>query len=139
MNFFQINKNKKIVAIIGFFLLLSIAIGSLFNIKGSKGHISDMAKLYKDDFIYKNAFNEVSKNQNVTDLFGELKPIKLNVLEDHVKYSKGNTIVNITTKLKGEKRKGKLDIVAHKIDDKWYYTNIKIRVKRPHETIYVIE
>ena len=95
--------------------------------------------LYQDDFIYKNAFREINKNEEVHDVFGNLSPISLNFLEDNVVYSNAHTIVNITTKLKGDKKKGKLDIVAHKFNNKWYYTSIKVRLKKPKRTIYVIQ
>jgi len=102
--------------------------------------VTDIAKVYTDTSIYENALEKAKDNTQVITVLGDLAPIDtFAIVEGAVFYSNNNETVNITVRIKGSKGKGKLDIVAHKVKERWDYELIKIRIKDPKATIVVLE
>ena len=131
-------KSRLFISLVALVLLL---FASLFSTTSDfRSHVTEMtALLSTDSHLYKNAYYQLIDNKDINTVFGKIEPIQLNVLEDHVTYSDSKNTIEITTKIKGDKSKGKLDIVAKKIDNKWYYTKMKARTKHPHQDVVVIE
>lgn len=101
--------------------------------------ITDIAKVYADTSIYENALEKAKVNAQVITVLGDLAPIDtFAIVEGAVRYSNDNKSVNITVRVKGNKGKGKLDIVSHKINGTWDYELIKIRIKDPKKTIVIL-
>ncbi len=102
--------------------------------------VTDIVKVYADATVYENALEKAKVNPQVITVMGDLAPIDtFAILEGAVRYSNNNASVNITVRIKGSKGKGKLDIVAHKLNAIWDYELIKIRIKDPKATIVVLE
>ncbi len=71
-------------------------------------------------------------NKTVISILGELQPIdKLAILEGQVNFSEDNTSVKSSIRIIGKKGKGVMDIVANKVDNKWNYKTIDVRIKKP--------
>ena len=102
--------------------------------------VTDITKAYSDYPIYEGALNKAKSNNRVIEVFGNLKPIdKFAIVEGFVEYSNNNSSIKTTVRIKGTKSKGKLDIVANKVNGAWVYQTITIRVKEPDETIVILE
>ncbi|MFT5249621.1 MAG: hypothetical protein ACI93P_001348 [bacterium] len=113
---------------------------SVFISSGMVGIGADLAQAYSDTELYHNALEKVKSDQKVTELLGEIEPIdKLAILEGEVHFTNNNQTVNSTIRLKGTKGKVKMDITADKINNKWKYKIINVRIKNPPEEKQTIE
>jgi len=102
--------------------------------------ISNIAKAYADTSIYENALEKAQQNQQVIKTLGLLEPIdKMAIIEGHVQYSNNNKTIDLTIRVKGTKGKGKMDITANKVNERWSYQKIVIRIKEPKKTIAIIQ
>lgn len=102
--------------------------------------LTDIARVYTDASIYENALDNVKANDEAIGILGTVAPIdKFAIIEGAVSYSNNNETVKITVRIKGSKNKGKLDIIANKLNGDWAYELIQIRLKDPKETIVVLE
>jgi hypothetical protein len=127
---------KWLIPLIGL-ILLSIAI---FFSSGMNRITADLVKAYADSELYDNALEKVKANQRVTDILGEIKPIdKLAILEGEVQFSDDNNAVQSTIRVKGEKLTAMMDITAERINNKWIYKKLNIRIKKPIEKKQTIE
>jgi len=107
---------------------------TIFFSLGLGGAFSNMAQAYADTELYENALEKVKSNQRAIKLLGEIEPIdKLAILEGSVGYSDDNKTVNSSIRVKGKKLIARMDITAIRINDKWDYKKINIRVKNPPE------
>ena len=130
------NRNWKwLVPVSGILLIFAILISS------GMGRIgADLAKAYSDTELYENALKKAKSNQKVTELLGEIKPIdKLAILEGEVHYTNDNRTVSSTIRIKGSKGKARMDIIADRINNKWSYKKINVRIKNPPEKKQTIE
>ncbi len=118
-----------LVLIVSFFMSLEIS-----------GARTDLAQAYSDTELYNNALEKVKSKQKVIDLLGKIETIdKLAILEGEVHYSNNNQTVNSSIRIKG---KAKMDITANKINNKWSYKTINVRIKNPpkkRQTIKIIK
>ena len=98
-------------------LILAVFISSDMGAIGA-----DLTKAYSDKQLYENALLKVKSNQKVIELLGEIEPIdKLAILEGEVKYSDDNRTVNSSIRIKGSTGKGRMDIIADKVNNEWKY------------------
>ncbi|MCF6347611.1 MAG: cytochrome c oxidase assembly factor 1 family protein [Flavobacteriaceae bacterium] len=102
--------------------------------------ISSVVAVYSESEIYKDALEIANKNEEVKQKLGDLEPIDFfAIAECVVKYSNNNNSVDISVRVKGSKGKGRIDISADRKEDKWEYQRIQIRIKKPKETIKILE
>ncbi|MBP2832404.1 hypothetical protein J8281_09425 [Aquimarina sp. U1-2] len=89
--------------------------------------------------LIEEARNMASKNEMVIEKLGTLRNYNfLRLIEGEVRYSDDDNTVHISVNLLGSKKKGKLDILAHKKQGSWEYQNIAVRIKKPKkETIEI--
>lgn len=107
---------------------------------GMGGHMAGFAKAYADTELYQNAIEKANLNKKVTNLLGEIQPIdNLAILEGEVRYSENNTSVDLSIRVKGNKRKASMDISADRIEGEWNYKKINIRIKKPIKEKQTIE
>lgn len=133
------NKIKKHWKWLVLLLALCVTVGVVI-FSGIGASSIDIAKAYADDSLYENALSEVHKNEAVTERLGSIKPLdKMAILEGFVIYSKDNKQVKSTVRIKGDKGKGKLDIVAKKKGEHWEYQLINVRLIDPKKTITVLK
>lgn len=120
--------------------LLIILMFTIFIMSPVGNSITDIAKVYADSSVYKEALEQVKLNDEVIEVLGDLKSIDaFAIAEGYVAYSNNNSSVNITVRIKGTKGKGKLDIAANRVNGTWEYQTLKIRIKTPKVTIVVLE
>lgn len=106
-----------------------------------------MAKAYSEPEICEGALAITRENERILEILGELEPMRsYDMIEGSVKYSKGLDSAAITIPVRGnneiQKIRSNMDVLAHKIDGKWEYLNIKVRIKGPPEmkqTIPILE
>ena len=127
---------KWFVSVCGILLIII----SVF-ISSGMGRIgADLAQAYSDTELYENALDKAKSDQKVTELLGEIEPIdKLAILEGEVHYTNDNQTVNSTIRIKGEKGKARMDIIADRINNEWKYKKINVRIKSPPEKKQTIE
>jgi len=102
--------------------------------------ISGVVAVYSESEIYEDAVEIANKNEEVKEKLGDLKPIDFfAIAEGVVKYSNDNNSVDLSIRVKGSKGRGRMDISADKKEEKWKYKRIQIRIKRPKETIKILE
>jgi hypothetical protein len=102
--------------------------------------VTDLVQAYADTKLYEYALEKAKSNDSVIELLGEIEAIEnLAILEGEVHYTNENKTVNATIGLKGTKGKAKMDITANRINDKWSYKKINIRIKNPPEKKQTIE
>ncbi len=133
----RFNKNWK-----WFLVLLSFISISIFLLlpSGIGNQMIQITKTYSDTELYEYPFHMAEKNQKVIDLLGKLKPIdNLAILEGEVHYSNNNKSVDLSIRIRGNKRNARLDISADKINGKWNYKKINVRIKKPIEEKQIIE
>ena len=120
------NKNYKWLVPISFITILTIYLIS----SSGLGKIStDLTQAYLDDELYTKVIEKVNRDHRVEKILGEIQPIdKMTILNGEVKYSDNNQKVISTIKIKGEKANAKLDLTAHRKDEKWKYDQINIRI-----------
>lgn len=104
----------------------------------AQGSFKDFAQAYADTALYENAIFEANKNKEILQILGKIEPLDdLAILEGNTKYSDNNKIIDATVRIIGKNGKGKMDIVAEKINQKWNYKIIKIRIK--NKEIIILE
>lgn len=114
---------------------------------GLSRNIGFLARAYSEPEICEEALAITKKNPKILEILGELEPMRsFDMVEGSVGYSKGLDSVAITIAVRGDEKNGKIrsnmDILAQKIDGKWEYLNIKVRIKKPAElkqTIPILE
>lgn len=97
-----------------------------------------LVKGYSEPEICEGALEITKKNPQILEIIGELEPLgNLDMLNGSVFYSKGGDSVAITINVRGDIEnkniRSKMDVVAFKIDGKWEYDEIRVRIKRPPE------
>jgi hypothetical protein len=131
------NKNWKwfLPTLILFFLLFSFLLSSTIN-----GNITDIAQAYSDNSLYEKAIEKAKTNKRVLEVIGEIEPIdQLAILEGNAIYTNNNNTVALSIRIKGDKGKGKMDILAERNGTAWNYKKINIRIKEPKEEIQIIK
>ena len=119
-------------------LILFSGLALIISLAGNE--ISGVVGVFSDSEIYEDALKIAKDNEEVQQKLGDLQPIDLMAIaEGTVRYSNNNNAVDISVRLKGSKGKGKLDISANKVQNKWVYKRIQIRIKRPKQTIKILE
>ena len=119
-------------------LILFSGLTVIISLAGNE--ISGVVSVFSDSEIYENALKIAKGNEEVQQTLGDLQPIDLMAIaEGTIKYSNNNNTVDISVRVKGLKGKGKLDISANKVQNEWVYSRIKIRIKRPKQTIKILE
>ncbi|HHC79666.1 MAG TPA: hypothetical protein ENK46_07280 [Flavobacteriia bacterium] len=119
-------------------LILFSGLAVIISLAGNE--ISGVVSVFSDSEIYENALKIAKGNEEVQQTLGDLQPIDLMaIVEGTIKYSNNNNTVDISVRVKGLKGKGKLDISANKVQNEWVYSRIKIRIKRPKQTIKILE
>ena len=102
--------------------------------------VSEHGYPYSDKQLYENALLKVKSNQKVIELLGEIEPIdKLAILEGEVKYTDDNRTVKSSIRIKGSTGKGRMDIIADRVNKEWKYKIINVRIKNPPEKKPTIE
>jgi hypothetical protein len=130
-------KNWKWVVSVGgvFLFLITFSIST-----GLLGISADIAQAYSDTQLYDKALDQVKSDERVIELLGEIQPIdKLAILEGSVEYSNDNKTVKSSIRLVGTKGRAALDIIADRLDNKWHYRKINLRIKKPIENKQTIE
>lgn len=123
-----------ILGILAGILILFFVISS-----NSKNGLSDTVTAFKEDSLYDKAIEQANKNPEVIETIGEIAPIdKLAILEGSSSYSNNNNVVNLSVRVNGSKKNGKLEIQANRNGSKWDYKKILIRIKNPNKEIIVI-
>ena len=121
-------------------LVIVVILATVFVATGSVGGASDLAAAYKDEALYENAVKQSNRNDKVLEILGTLEPVdNMAILEGTVKYSDEKQSVNLTVRVKGNKGKAKMDVVATKKGNAWEYSLIKIRIKAPQQEIIVLQ
>jgi len=122
-------------------LFLGISIIIFVVVTASKNKsVTDVVKAYSEQELYNDALDLAKKDKIVIQVLGKLEPIdKTAILEGTVLYSKEYDTVNSSVRVKGNKARGKLDIFAIKINKKWKYNSLKIRIKKPLDKKQTIE
>ena len=93
-----------------------------------------------DGALYKDALKQANQNTEVKKIIGTLEPIdQLAIIESNVEYSDNNNHVNLSVRVKGANAKGRMDVIATKLNNAWQYNTIKIRVKDPKQEIIVLQ
>lgn len=124
-------KNWKWFLPVSMIILIVVAILSS---SGVGGIANNYAQAYSDQELYQDALEHVKSNSRVIEVLGEIEPIdKLAILEGEVQYSNNNQRVNSTIRIVGSKGKAKMDILANRVQGKWNYQKILVRVKSPPE------
>jgi hypothetical protein len=104
------------------------------------GNITDIVKAYSDNSLYEKALEKAKTNKRVLEVIGKIKPIdQLSILEGNAIYSNNNNSVALSIRIKGNKGKGKMDILAERKGSIWNYKKINIRIKEPKEEIQIIK
>ncbi|WP_157483844.1 hypothetical protein [Maribacter hydrothermalis] len=101
-------------------------------------NITYLTKAYSEPEICEGALEIAKADSTVLNLLGNLEPLgALDMLNGSVGYSKTGDTVGITIDVKGDKQikniRSKMDVLAEKINDKWEYISINIRIKKPDE------
>ena len=118
-----------------FLLFLGLILNSSVN-----GNVTDIVQAYSDNSLIAKAVEKAKINQRVIELIGEIEPIdNLAILEGTAIYSNNNKSVQLSLRIKGNKGKGKMDILADKNGNEWEYKKINIRIKKPKTEIEVLE
>lgn len=98
------------------------------------GHLGDLGKAYAEPQLYAGALEIVQQNKQVTALLGQLEPIgKMAILEGEIDYSNEDCYVDLWVRITGTKGKAGMSVTAKRINNKWEYEKISIRIKNPPE------
>jgi predicted negative regulator of RcsB-dependent stress response len=123
-----------LISILGLLIFFWIIIKSAID-----GNVADYAKAYSDKTLYINALEKVKANPKAVEILGEINPIdELAILEGEVKYSNKGNSVESSIRIKGNKNKAKMDILADKFDNQWIYKKINLRIKSTKEIIKIL-
>ena len=101
-------------------------------------NVAYLAKAYSEPEIAEGALAIAKKDPKIIALLGELEPMHtFDMVEGSVGYSKTGDSVAITIGVRGDKKEIKIrsnmDVLAQKINGKWEYLSIQVRVKKPIE------
>jgi hypothetical protein len=122
-------------SLILFLLLFGFILSSTID-----GSITDIAQAYSDNSLYEKAIEKAKTNKRVLEVLGEIEPIdKLAIFEGDAIYSNNNNSVALSIRIKGNKGKGKMDVLAEKNGTVWEYKKINIRIKDPKEEIQILK
>jgi len=131
------NQNWKWLIPVSGIILISFTI---FFSSGMDRISTELVLAYTDNELYENALEKIKADKRVVELLGEIEPIdNLAILEGSVKYSDNNKIVNSSIRVIGKKLTAKMDITAEKINNKWIYKKLNVRIKKPIEKKQTIE
>ncbi|MEW7281005.1 cytochrome c oxidase assembly factor Coa1 family protein [Aquimarina sp. 2201CG1-2-11] len=133
----RFNKNWKWLLLLFSFMLIAI-VSILPSNLGNQ--IVQITQTYGDTELYEHPFEMAQNDKRVIDVLGQLKPIdKLAILEGEVHYSNNYKSVDLSFRIKGGKRNARLDISADRINGKWNYKKVNVRIKKPVEEKQIIE
>ncbi len=119
-------------------VLMILSLSLFFTL--TAGHLSDFTKAYLEPQLFKGAVELAQKNENVSELLGEIEPInKMAILEGDVVYSNQGNKVEFSVKIDGTNRKARIDVIANKNKNVWEYEKITIRIKNPPENRQTIK
>lgn len=105
----------------------------------AQGNFKDIAQAYNDTALYTNAIDQANDNEEVIEILGKIGPLdNLAILEGSTKYS-NNKSVFATVRIKGKKKRGRMDIAAQKVNSEWVYEMIKVRIEKSTQIIMVKE
>ncbi|WP_040253766.1 cytochrome c oxidase assembly factor Coa1 family protein [Psychroserpens mesophilus] len=114
-------------------ILVSLLLVVFFS-SGLNKMTSDLTLAYSDTELYSKALEKVNTNETVKTILGDIEPIdQLAILEGQVNYSEDNTKVKSSIRIIGTKGKAKLDIITNKVETKWIYKTIVVRIKQPKD------
>lgn len=112
----------------------------VFLISSINSESIDLVQAYSEKTLYENALAKVNTNDEAISILGTLEPLdQLAILEGSTKYSTDKQRIETTVRIKGSKAKGKMDILATKIAEKWQYEKINIRINSNKEVISIIK
>lgn len=121
-------------------VFLSIFLIGLAATSTSQEGITDIAEAYSDHLLFEKAIEKANRNPDILENIGKIEPIdKLAILEGTVMYSNNHNTVNLSVRVNGAKRKGKLNISAIKKGTEWVYQKIAVRTKKPENEIIVLD
>lgn len=101
---------------------------------------SDVVTAYSDTALYKDAVQMANSNAEVSQKIGKIEALdKMALLEGNARYSTNKDSVELTVRISGEKARAKMDVSAHKVKGKWQYDLVRVRMKKPAETIEVVK
>jgi len=121
-------------------VIVVLFLGSALFSTASDAQMGGYATALNDDALFQDALHQAQQNKEVTMVFGTLEPIgQLAIIESNVEYSDNNNHVNLSVRVKGNKAKGRMDVVTTKANNTWHYNIIKIRVKEPKQEIIVLQ
>lgn len=121
-------------------VVVVLLLGSALFSSVSDAQLGGYANALADDALFQNAVSKAQENAEVTKVLGTLEPVdQLAIIESTVDYSNNNNHVNLSVRVKGDKSKGRMDVVATKANNAWHYNAIKIRIKDPKQEIVVLQ
>jgi predicted negative regulator of RcsB-dependent stress response len=121
-------------------VVVIILLGSAVFSSVSDAQMGGYANALADDALYTNALNKAQENAEVKKVLGTLEMVdQLAIIESNVTYSNNNNAVNLSVRVKGSKAKGRMDVIAAKVNNAWHYSLIKIRIKDPKQEINVLQ
>ena len=124
-------------------LLLGVLLGVYILIvalnSNSQNGLSDTITAFKDNALYENAIDHANKTQEVIQTIGKIAPVdKLAILEGSSSYTNNNNSVDLSIRINGTIKNGKLEIHADRNASEWNYKKILIRTKNPNREIIII-
>ncbi len=125
---------------VSFFGIILIPIILFFSLTGDATF--RYGSVYLQPKLINNAIDKANQNNEVTSELGQLQPTDFfRLLEGEVTYQNNNSLIAVTVGLRGENgKRGKLDILAKKVDKQWEYQKITVRIKKPvKKTIKILE
>ncbi|MDQ8010905.1 MAG: cytochrome c oxidase assembly factor Coa1 family protein [Flavobacterium nitrogenifigens] len=133
-NWFSKNWIWLLLGVLSTIFILIVALNS-----NSKNGLSDTITAFKENSLYQKAIDHANKNPEVIQTIGKISPVdKLAILEGNSSYSNNNKSVDLSIRVNGDIKNGKLEIHADRNGSDWNYIKIFIRTKNPHKEIIVI-
>lgn len=121
-------------------LVVVFLLGSVVFSSVSDAPVGGFANALTDETLYNNALKKSQENNEVTKVLGTLEPVgQMAIIESDINYSDNNNKVNLSVRIKGSKTKGRMDVIATKVNNMWQYSTIKIRIKEPKQEIVVVQ
>lgn len=115
---------KFLLGFIGVLLLISFILS--FSIEGN---VTDISQAYSETDLYEKAIEKANENKSVIEKIGNIEKIDmLAILEGNAIYSNKNKTVKTSIRINGTKE-GK----------DWKYDEIKIRIKKLNQEIYILK
>jgi hypothetical protein len=120
-------------------ILLSFFVLVLLITSTNEKNVTDVFQAYSDNSLYEKAIEKANANNDVQYILGKIEPLdKLAILEGNVSYSNNHNSVDVTIRINGAKKNGKLDFSANRRGTKWEYKKIAIRTQNPKEKIVIL-